>query len=496
VSRVAQRTGLHPRALVGAAVLLGGTLLWVLAFTGVLSTVFSSSTETIRANFASIEDIVPNDPVRIDGVQVGTVQSESILAGGRGATLTMNIDTSQPIYGDASAAILWRTVLGANDAVALDPGTRAAGLLGSRTIPQSRDSNQVELDQITQAIHDGAQTGIQTTLQQLSPALSDHPALANALSELAHVAPTATVGIGALRGVNQDADLENLVKNAGAAAQAVSVGTGAFMTRRFVESAANTLSALSADTPALQTGIQRLSRLLPLASTNFANLNQDLTVLDSMLPQLTADAPQVAPTLRELHPAVTNLHTLLTDATPLFNKLRPTVDSLATTANVGVPVINTLSPSLERLNNTILPGLAETTPETRGHPAYTLIGPTVVSLGTLASFVNSNGEMANLTLGLGAGNATGGLLPCQLDFSGPDLIVCNTLSQTLGELFTGGTSLLGDLARRPGGAAVYGKELSRAQSLGSALSGTTQALLAKAPAVAKYLLEPNHGAGQ
>jgi len=493
VSRLAARTGLQPKALLGLAVLVGGMVLWVLAFTGGLSNVFGSSTSTIRADFASVEDIVPTDPVRINGVQVGTVSGESMDPGGRGATLTMTIDTSDPIYANASASILWRTVLGANDAVSLEPGTRSAGLLGSAEIPQSRDSNQVELDQITAAVHGGAQSGIRTMLAQLSPALADHPALAQGLSKLAQVAPDVTSGVGAVRGQIQDTDLKNLVSDAARTAHALNVGTGASQTRQFVESAANTLSAVSANPAALKSSIRLLTILLPLAHRNFTSFNRSLNLVDPLIAKLTPVAPQVAPTLAGLHPAVVNLNTLLRDARPLFNKLSPTVDSVAKAARAGVPVINSVSPSLKRLSNKILPGLNETTPETRGHPAYTLIGSTFVDLGTLSGFVNTDGELANLTLGLGAANDTGGLLPCQVDFSGTDLLVCNTLSQSLATLFTGGTSLLSSLITNPLAASVYSPLLAKAKKLQNELSATRKALQKKAPAVAKYVFEPNHG---
>ena len=79
--------------------------------------------------------------------------------------------------------------------------------------------------------------------------------------------------------------------------------------------------------------------------------------------------PQVAPTLRALHPDAGQPDTLLSDAMPLLSKLRPAVHSLANTANVGVPVINSLvAEPRSGCSGTILPGLNETTPETRGHP--------------------------------------------------------------------------------------------------------------------------------
>jgi phospholipid/cholesterol/gamma-HCH transport system substrate-binding protein len=493
--RIAATLGLDPRALVGVAVLIGGTLLWVLAFTGGLSGIFGSNTRSVKADFASVEDIVVNDPVRIHGVQVGTVSKVTADPGGRGGTLTMDIDTSDPVYKNASASIVWRTALGANDAVAIDPGTPAAGLLGDQTIPQSHNSNQVELDQITASFHNGAQQGMRTLLQQLGPALSSHPDLGRDLDILARIAPQAAIGIGAVRGQIQDTDLRNLVKNAGQAAQAVTAGTNGSVTRQFVQAAATTLSAFSAEQPALQATTRELTPDAELLGPFFSGFDPVARRAAPVLDKLIAEAGQVAPTLRALTPALTDLHTLLHDATPLLNQLRPAVHSLANSANVGVPVIDSLNPSLERLQNTVLPGLTQTTPETRGHPAYTLIGGTLVSLGNLAGFFDNNGELANLTLGLGAANDVGGTLPCGLDFTGTDLIVCNSLSQTLATLFTGGTSLLGSLIRRPGGQAVYGGLLKAARTLESKLASTQQALQNVAPKVADFLFK-NHGAGK
>jgi ABC-type transporter Mla subunit MlaD len=70
---VSGRFGLSRNQLTGVAVVVIGTLVWVLAFTGGFAGLFAASTYTVKAQFASVEDIVQNDPVRIDGVDVGSV---------------------------------------------------------------------------------------------------------------------------------------------------------------------------------------------------------------------------------------------------------------------------------------------------------------------------------------------------------------------------------------------------------------------------------------
>jgi phospholipid/cholesterol/gamma-HCH transport system substrate-binding protein len=484
--RIAARTRIDRRALLGLVALVCGTLAWVLAFTGGLTSLFSGHTTTVTADFTSIEDIVPNDPVRINGVQVGTVAGERADPDGRGATLTMNISYSGPLYADASASILWRTALGANDAIAIDPGTRSAGPLGSRTIPRSRDSNQVELDQITQVFHGGAQSGIRTMLQQLAPALSAHPALARDLGTLAQVAPAATAGIGALRGEVQDTDLRDLVSDAGRAAEALSVGTGASQTRELVQTAASTLSALGAEPAALRATIADADVVLPhLAHTTHA-VDETLYRVDPLIANLTPKVSRLAPALVALHPAVRDARTLLSDATPLLHRLRPTIDALVNSADAGVPVISAISPSLSRLGNTILPGLAEKGVEDGPHAPYELIGPVLTDLGGLAGYFDSDGHVAQLTLGLSDPQSVG-LLPCTEDFSGKDFLVCDSLSTALGTVLGGGTSLLQSLLKRPGAAAIYAPLLSAAQRRQAAMVAADHGLASKFPALAKRL---------
>lgn len=499
LTRAADRLRVDPRALVGLVVLAAGTILWVLAFTGGINSFFSGSTRTLKANFQSIEDIVSNDPVRVGGVQVGSVAGTAILPDGKGATVTMNLDGDAPaVYNDASASILWRTALGANDAIALDPGTRSAGLLGSKTIPESQDSNQVELDQITQGgFQGGAQPGLRSAVQQTAKAFDLAPrALINDFSILTRIAPAANVGIGAVRGEIPDTDLKNLIRQAGQAAQAVTVGTDASATQQFVQSAASTLTTVSTNPTVLREIIDDAGVALAHTAFSAPRLNHTVQLARPLVAKVRDVAPQVAPALGALHPALSDLHTLLRNATPLLNKLNPTVHSLASTATAGVPVIKALGPSLVRLQNTILPGLAEKPPELGGLTTYEIIGPMLANFGTLSSLFDANGTLVNLTAGMDVTEPQGiNFLPCYENFTGNPLLVCESLSDTLATIFgTGGsTTLLQTLARRPGGAAIYDPLLKRANILSAALASLKEKLQAAAPGAATALF---HTVGQ
>jgi ABC-type transporter Mla subunit MlaD len=496
-SRARARAIAERRAYRGLGILLAGSLLWVMAFTGGLSSLFGGSTHVLKADFVSIEAIVPNDPVRVHGVQVGTVAATTPDPHGAGGTVTMNLTGGAPaIYNNASAAIVWRTALGANDAIAIDPGTRSAGLLGSRTLPRSQDSNQVELDQITQAFRGAAQTGMRTMIGQLAPAFHESPSvLAGDLATLARIAPPATSGLGALRGAVPDSDLQQLIRQTGQAAAAVTAGNAGGETRRFVESAAHTLSAVSADPSALRASIAGLAQVLTHVRVTAPEIDRTLTELTPLIGQLSSDAPEVAPTLAALHPAVSNLRALLTAATPLLDQLRPAVGSLAQSARIGIPVISALSPSLTRAARTILPGLAEKSPET-GRPAYVMLGAAATGLGSLPGVFDSDGHMDDLTAGISVSTLQGAqVLPCSEDFSGEDFLVCSSLSQALGMLTTDGTSLLQTLAGRPGGHGVYGPLLSKAQTLSGRFDSLRAEIADRFPQLAQWLFKPHHGAG-
>jgi phospholipid/cholesterol/gamma-HCH transport system substrate-binding protein len=497
VKGIAEKLGVDPRAVFGLAVIVGALLLWVMAFTGGIAGLFSGSTTTLTADFASAEDIVGNDPVRINGVQVGTVSGVTGDPDGRGATVTMELDSgTQTIYSDASASILWRTALGANDAISIDPGTAASGALGSRTIPKSHTTNQVELDQITQVLHGGAQTGLQTLLREVPTALQDKQTPAQAFTALAAAAPDLGTGLNAVRGEIQDTDLKALVRQVGQAATALNVGTGAARTQQFVQAAATTLDAAGASPTDLQNTISALARVIPQSQPTFATLNDRLNQLDPLMATLTPEVGQVAPTLRDLNPAVVNADTLLHRAVPLLHQLKPTVNSLATTAKVGVPVINGLSPSLQRIEHTVLPGLAKKFPEDGNSPPYVTLGTFLEMLSNMSAQFDSDGPLVNLTLGLEEPQAQN-LLPCTVDFSGTDALVCESLSTALGQLFGGTSASLGALAQRAAGTAAGGALstlASQASSAASKLAQVKSELLKSRPAVARYLFDPNHGA--
>jgi hypothetical protein len=223
-------------------------------------------------------------------------------------------------------------------------------------------------------------------------------------------------------------------------------------------------------------------------------VNYTLTQVDKLIPKLQSQAPRVAPTLASLRPAVSNLDVLLRNATPLLDKLRPAVHAVADAATAGVPVIGALKPSLVRLEKTILPSLDRRYPEEGGLATYQIIGGTIASLSTIGHFFDSAGTLANLTLGGNAFNQTSSsILPCNVDFSGKDLLVCETLSQALATFTNLGTSTLQSLRRSTHAGSGMGAWLDRAISANGQFAMTAEKLKSLYPTLGKWLLASDHG---
>ena len=137
------RPGLHrARPLRDGAILLGilGLLLYA-GFTKSIPFVGKGGT-LVQMQVADLTHLQAGSVVRVAGVDVGKVDAVGLADGGRGARVTLRIDDDSgvQVHKDARAGIFWRTLLGRNMYVELDPGSRTAPLLGDELIPLSRAS--------------------------------------------------------------------------------------------------------------------------------------------------------------------------------------------------------------------------------------------------------------------------------------------------------------------------------------------------------------------
>jgi phospholipid/cholesterol/gamma-HCH transport system substrate-binding protein len=400
-----------------------------LVFSGVARNLLAPGGRQLRAVFANTGILSDGSPVRVHGVDVGTVTGIALDHGARSSTVTMTISDSQafPIYRDATATLTWRTILGANYAIDIDRGTPASGPLTSGEIPLAHTSGQVEVDQVLSSLQSAQRAGLRTMFDQFAITFRDAPALGSALSTLSANSPALKDGIGAVRG-EQDGDLERLVSSTGRLMHALQQPS----LRELVEGGAGTLTTTAARQADIQQTIALAEQTLPQVQLTATELDHTLGIANPVLARLRPVVGEVAPTATALDPTVTDANALLQQARPLLSDLRPASAALAQAARQARPLLDQLTPSVNEVGNEILPDLAKIY-KGSGRATYEMIGPTLADLDAAAASLDGVSHFVTLTPG--GGERSLDTLPCQTYFVDPtatQLIHCQSLSQALG----------------------------------------------------------------
>jgi ABC-type transporter Mla subunit MlaD len=422
------------RPLLGVAGLTVFVLVNLAFYLGWVHEWFQNTGQTVTADFQFAGQVQNGDPVRLEGVLEGQVRKIQALPGARGTQLVLNVDRSAgPIYANATVQLRWKTLLGGAFYVAIDRGTPSAGSLGSATIPMSRTSSQVELEDVTSLDSGGARQGLTTLPGQLARALADPAAPARVFSDLAAVSPAVTQGVGAARGEFPDTDLRGLLAGTRATVTAVDAPDGQLET--LIAGAAATLQTTASRDTQIEDILAQGPLVTRQTTQTLGELGTTLTRADRLVGELQIAAPAVAPTLRDLRPPLVSTDSLLGKARPLVRALAPTFGSLAQTADHGVPLINALQPSLDRVNDTILPYLGRKSPET-GYSTTVMIGGTAAGFGGAASQMDQNGHYIRFPVSVGTKSVN---LPCSsslIDPTQPQLLTCESLSTALQSYFS------------------------------------------------------------
>src|SRR3954471_20109605 len=148
---------------------------------------FTSHGYEVKATFSNSANIATNSPVRVAGVDVGKVISTS--RDGDNTTVTFTVDGSgRPIHDDAFAAIRPRIFLEGNFFIELDPGSPSAPELDSGgTIPVSRTSTAVQIDEVLTALQSPVRADLGRLLESYGDALTAKPTAAQDLAQLPQV---------------------------------------------------------------------------------------------------------------------------------------------------------------------------------------------------------------------------------------------------------------------------------------------------------------------
>jgi phospholipid/cholesterol/gamma-HCH transport system substrate-binding protein len=294
-----------------------------LAFTGHVP--FTSYGYEVNATFANSANIAVNSPVRIAGVDVGKVVSSERDGDATKVTFTVS-GSGRPIHDDAFAAIRPRIFLEGNFFVELDPGSPSAPELDSGgTIPVSRTSTAVQLDEVLTALQSPVRADLSRLLESYGTALTNKPTAAEDKTQLPEVKGKS--GAEALNGAfkyggdagRYSAQVTNAL-----------LGTEAQDLQRLIAGSERTFGALAANESDLQGLIDNFNVFTGALASQSDNLSTTihllaptLQVAHSSLVSLNRTLPPLRTYAIELTPAVAELPNLISASKPWLAQVRP-----------------------------------------------------------------------------------------------------------------------------------------------------------------------------
>jgi phospholipid/cholesterol/gamma-HCH transport system substrate-binding protein len=361
----------------------------------------------IRAVVASSNQLRDGSPVRVAGIDVGTVSG--IAAGPRNTALvTMQIaEDGRPVHTDATLQIEPRLALEGNFYVDLHPGSPSTPILRSGgTLPLGQTGTPVQLDQVLDVFTASIRGSLHRSFGALATGLGPGRSSAS--------------GASGLRNANRELDgALNSVTQVEQAAQ----GTAPGDLTHLIGASADTTGQLARDPAALAALVTNTDRVTAALAANDAALrasirNLDgllveaphaLTALDGALPALSRFAVTLRPALRAAPGPLRSTGVLLGELSSLSS-----APELPRLVNLLAPVLTGL-PSLERklrglfawvtpvsrcVSSHVVPVLDSTLSDGKlstGRPVWQDLVHSFVGVGSANPDFDANGKSIRLT---------------------------------------------------------------------------------------------------
>ena len=367
------RTGANP-VTVGLLVLIAAA---IIVYAGFSKHVPFTHGFRVKAVFENANNVRPNSPVRIAGVNIGKVTSIKAYDGGDGhmTLVTMEIDKAGlPLHKDATLKVRPRIFLEGNEFVDLSPGTPSAPTIADGdTIPATQTSAPVQFDQVLSALQSDTRDDLKQLLEGYGTALTYEPTAADDQDQDPDVrGETAAKSLndsiddapGALKNasiVNQaflgleSHDLSGLVDNTAKVTKALSNNEASL--QGFVTNFNTTLGALASEQSNLRASIAQLGPTLKHADTALASLN-------AAFPNTRAFAREILPGVRETPATIDAAEPWIAQARKLVSpselggltkELKPATVDLARLVNGSLSALPQADLVAQCVTHTILP---------------------------------------------------------------------------------------------------------------------------------------------
>jgi virulence factor Mce-like protein len=432
IKRFEQKPGLHrPKPMRGGLIVLlifGALMYW--AYTGGTIPFLPQGGYTVKAEFSSGVNLLSGrTKVRVNGVDVGLVSSVQRNAAGNAVIVSMNITNGNVhVMNNATAQVYWRTLLGFQFYIQINPGTGHTPL-GNAIIPLSRTGVQVEADQVLQSLTPASRFGIQQVFGQFATAFAPGNqapgVIDNSGPALSNVAPA----LNALQGT-RPGDLTNTIDQASRLVTGLKNSDATFgdLVAKADTSFAATNAAQSSIAATLQQGPQTLTD----TQVTMTKVNGLLSRLNPVADNLQPGARALAPASVALDPALRELIPLLNTARPTLVALRPALVNLSKASTIGTPLLSSLTGTFGTLNTGVIPTLNAVNGITN-LKMYETIGPTASAVEDSASQYDINGYIQRFEAVNGGAN-TIAAIPCGISNLTTLKITCSDFQTVIGDI--------------------------------------------------------------
>jgi phospholipid/cholesterol/gamma-HCH transport system substrate-binding protein len=373
---------------------------------------FSSPYE-LKATFHNVNNLQPKSPVRIAGVNVGTVKEVKPLGGGKGATVTMEImDTGLPIHKDAELKIRPRIFLEGNFFVDIQPGSASTEVADSGyTVPVQQTATPVQLGDLLTALQSDTREDLRTLIFEYSvKGLGNGGAEAynESLDHAAEAFKSSAIANDATLG-ERPHDLSNVLR--GQQRLSAALASNPAILKDLVTQLNVTFAAFAREDSALRATIPALRDVLRVGTPALVSLDSALPSLRAFardaLPGTISSGPTIDASLPFVHQA--RLLVRPEELGGLVADLRPTIPALARLNRATIPFLNENRALSACQNNVLLPFAKEPIPDpdfpqNSGEPFYKQGPRGFVGLAGESRLMDANTPMFHAQIN--AGSAT------------------------------------------------------------------------------------------
>jgi ABC-type transporter Mla subunit MlaD len=396
---------------------------------------FQSAPFALKATFTVETQLHLGSPVRIAGVNVGTVTAVRRVGGtSTAAVATMSIQQNGlPIHADATADIRPRLFLEGNFYVDLHPGTPSAPTVSSgATLPASQTTGPVQLDRVLSALHSNTRADLQTVLQGLGQSFNGQPtaaqdttqdpsvkgltageALNESLKYAAGAFKASTIVNAALLGT-QPHDLSGAV--AGSAHTFAALASVQSRLEDLVTTFNATMGALAARQGDLSTTISLLPSFLRTANSALRPLQASFGPTQRFAKTLTPSVKQTGPAINAGLPWLAQSAALLSpqELGGLLKSLTPAIQGTSTTLVSSKALLHQSNDLAKCFVHTVIPTGNERIsdpPLTTGLQDYQELFQSAVGLASFSQNFDGNGRYVRSAAGGGDDRVATGSLP-------------------------------------------------------------------------------------